>query len=296
MKYAFVREYNLSYDFFLARYFQDAGILFDDKTIYSELAPRLAFASGMKSMSAEERLFYAYGSSWRMHPEVRPTYYYLFDRIVGGKGRPNVKTLRELERRLPADKGKLVFSMGEAAAAITEFYRKQVRSPLRRGIGEETDEDDLIVRFFTYNEIHAIPGVRAVGEQGRKEAIRKAIQNLVLRIDSLTDETVDAEIRQLLEEHRTADTSHLRVGNKLHGSKTVGDKTWSCSHSSEWIKISGFGESENVDLMLEPTRGFENGAYDPRHEWNYIAFPMYYVAEEDNDMIKPKIETGPEST
>ena len=296
MKYAFVRKFNPLYDFFLTRYFQGAEIQFDDQTNYSELAPRLAFASSMKSMSPEESLFYAYGSSWRMHPEVRPTYYHLFDRIVGGTGWPNVKILRELEKKLPADQGKLVFSMDEAASAITEFYRKQVRIPLKRGIREDTEEDDLVVRFFTHEEIYAIPGVRTGSGHGGKEFIMRTIQNIVSRIDSLIPETVNAEIQQLLEEHRTAGSSHLRVVDKHPRSKTTGDKLYSCTHSSEWVQTSGFGESENViDLFLEPIRGFENGAYDSNHEWNYIAFPTYYVVEDNKDKNKSEIETGSES-
>jgi hypothetical protein len=140
MKYSFVKGYNQGYDFFLVEYFNQHGIEFGDKASFEEVFPRWVFASSNKNLSPEEQLFGRYVSRWRLHPEARPTYYRLFEKVMGWTGPPNVVQLRKLETELIDCNEKLVFSRDDFAAVISEFYRRYLRDPLRAELDRVMEE------------------------------------------------------------------------------------------------------------------------------------------------------------
>ncbi len=169
MRYLFTRKYKLAYDIFLIKYFQEAGIEFDEDMTFQELEPRWLLAFDGRNLSAPEQLFHDYVSAWRFHREVRPAFEDLFARAVAGKLRLDFSELVALESQLEPRQGKLQFSEEEVASDMANFYKRCVREPLRRAVQGGVAERELL-RFFTLEELQSLPKLRAVGEEKAEEA------------------------------------------------------------------------------------------------------------------------------
>ena len=85
----------------------------------------------------------------------------------------------------------------------------------------------------------------------------------------------DWETERVLGGHETS-TTHMGVFEKPPQHKMS-----TCVHRSEWVELSCFGEGQTEpEMFLQPVRGFDNAAYNPHQDWNYIVFPVFYVLKE----------------
>src|SRR5436309_1368739 len=179
MRYMFLKRYNPAYDYFLIHYFREGGIEFDKSTTFDEADQRELFSIGLTSITPREKLFCSYVRSWRMHPEARPSYYEFFDKAIGGSGRPDAKRLLRLESNGTKGKGKLVFSEREAAASISEFYRRFLRNPLKMELERGGGGSD-VTKFFSIEELRRLLEVRQTADEEEKEKMRNGIAKHLL--------------------------------------------------------------------------------------------------------------------
>lgn len=278
MNYAFVRRYNQAYDPFLVRYFREAGIEFDDDATYKEMAPRCIFAETMKNKSPPEDLFCAYVDLWREHPDARPTYLELFEKMIGGDGYPDIKRLRELESQLTTGQGKLVFSSKEAAKDIAGFYRKFLKEPLRIALDDGAVGKELL-KFFSRKEVRALPDIRSVGVERFEAEVNRTAGDVLSWLGTITGQKVESDIHLVLDEHEKMG-EHMKLSPY---NPHVNGRLWSCSHESELIQLSCYknegGNKQN--LFMRPARGFDMSDYVLELGWHYVAFPEYHVGSWD---------------
>src|SRR5437867_296119 len=133
MNYLFVKEFNPAYGEFLMAYFKEHGLRLDESTTLKELENWVSHFD-LKKMSTEELLLTSYMWNWGLHPECRPSLYWLLDKTLRGKGRPDPDEMRQLESKLPPGEGKLLFTKEEFAPDTSAFYRKYMRNPLQSDI------------------------------------------------------------------------------------------------------------------------------------------------------------------
>ncbi len=278
MKYYFVKRYNRAYDFFLIRYFNQGGIEFDDMMTYEEVAPRWIFANSMKNKSPQERLFCDYVSNWRIHPEARPSYHEQFDRAIGGNGWPEFQRLKELESQLVAP-NKLVFSTSEVAVAISEFYRRYLRDPLKAEMEAGHGGMD-ITKFFSAKEIEPLLRVpEATGDEERESLRNKVAGEILLLFDSITPQKIEHDLERVLEEHDSRG-EHMKAP---HPDVKPEQKMWFCKHKTEFVELVGYRPIGDIrpSMFLRPARGSEAPDYLIEEGWDIVAFPNYLVVEGD---------------
>jgi hypothetical protein len=277
MKLAFVRRYNVAYDQFLIRYFNQGGIEFSHDTTFEEVKPRGILSESMVNPSSQERLFRAYVSNWRMHPEARPCYYELFDEAIGGTGQPDFAKLKALEPRLEDHTAKLLFSTQDVAQTISDYYKRFVRDPLRQEL-EDGHGGREILKYFTSRELRAPPfGAADVDTENREAVWNEAAGKLVLWFDSITPQRVESEIQGVFVEHE-ADDLHINAPDLRMRPE---DQHWWCSHESALVRLSTYREPTQTrpSMRLAPTRGYDAAEHVIGPGWDIVAFPEFWVAD-----------------
>ncbi len=270
----FVKRYNLAYDAFLIRFFNQGGIKFDEKTTYEEVAPRWNLLSRRDDMTTAEKLLCDYVSNWGSHPEARPTYYELFDKAIGGDGWPDLKKLRELESQIVQADGRFIFSRDEVASIISKFYSRYLRDPLRAELEEGHGGKDLL-RFFSMKEIQVLP-IRLTATQDEDESLRnKVAGELLLWLDSVTPEKIDLDIQRVLEEHERMG-EHMKAFDSF--TRPI-EKEWSCAHESEYVALDSYrgATGKRLSTYLNPARGSDASDHVIEMGWQIVTFPNFLV-------------------
>jgi len=270
-----VKRYNPAYDFYLGRYFEQGGIAFSDETTFDEVKPRWLLAERARESSHEEELFRAYVSDWRFHPEVRPCYYELFDRAVGGTGQPELARIRRLEAELPDSRMKLLFSLEDVAREIQNYYRTCLRDPLRDELRKGHGGREIL-KYFTTRELRSTSFGEGDSEQ-REATWNEAAGKLALWLDSVTAANVVADIQIALAEHEN-NRDHVNLPNQRLKPE---ERRWWCLHESELIKLSVSRRLRETrpTMMLTPIRGHEVAEYDAGVGRDILASPQYFVVE-----------------
>ncbi len=280
MNYVYIKRYNPAYDIFLIKYFKEAGFVFDDKISFEELLPGWVLGSEGRELTSDEKLFCYYMNDWREHPEVRPAYYELFEKVIGSNGAIDVKNLRDLESQLPDHKGRLVFSSEEAAKVIAEFYRDFMKNPLRKRMEEGAVGRDLM-EFFSRKEFGALPDSRHADVEVSDQARNRIAGQLLDWLGTITAEEVDSDIRRVLREHEKMG-EHMKLFPPDPHTKIA---SWSCIHQSELVEINCYKQvgQNHTTIFLQPTRGFDISDSVLEPGWNYLVFPQYQVVNIDDD-------------
>jgi len=280
MRYWFVKRYNPAYDPFLIRYFREGGIDFDENTTFDEADRRELFSIGLNSMTVRERLFCSYVKSWRMHPECRPSLYYLFQKTLGSAGIPNLQRLRGLESQLPPGQGKLLFTKEEAAADISDFHRKYLTIPLKQeieqgGVGKE------LSKYFSSKEVVLMPSLRMISQEKFDESVHTIAGELLERLGTITPEKVARDIDSVLEGHeKTPD--HMKLTGKITNPK---ESQWVCMHGSEYVELHVYQSAvdESAEMFLTSARGLHASDHVSEPGWDEIVFPWY-------EMLKAELQ------
>ncbi len=137
-------------------------------------------------------------------------------------------------------------------------------------------ERQILKSFLTPKELKSLPDSKVSGSKVWRSAIKKEAFELLASLSALSDESMQSSIKRVLNLHLIGGSQHLRFGEMI----PKGPKLWSCKHQSDWIRLSCFGESQGrLDMFLQPSRGYDNHAYESDSNWNLIGFPSYRVIE-----------------
>ncbi len=302
MKYAFIKRFNPAYDFFLTRYFSQSGIDFDERALFTmasaiadELRRKALIHDNSKPSNSEsfrfreylpahEALFWNYVKRWGAHPECRPALYDLLDKMLGGKGVPELEKMRELESQLPPSGGKLVFSEEEVASSISEFYKNYLRLPLkmdmeRGAVGRE------LAKYFSSQEFTQLPDVRVVGLQKVEEVTHRIAGDLLGWFGKIADERVLSDMGRVLRDHQSQNHSR-EITSALSGPLK---KLRVCEHLSGTVRLNGYHDLDTnvASEFLQPIRGFGITNDTIEEGWNEVAFPSYHAVKEQS--IAPRL-------
>ena len=273
MKYVFVREYNPAYDSYLLEYFRGGGIRVDGELTNHRAERMRRTLEEKSSLKPEEKLFCEYVSTWNAHPESRPSFYYLFNKIPADKGRPNASRLAELESERQPREDRLLFLEEDVAKDFTNFYKRQVGDGLKHQIESDAPAWKL-GRYLSSYELDKLPDSRVQGLQKAEDAIRRAAREVLGWANKVTSDSVLKDIDHVLREH-SASQGHMRR-TRLLGSSSRQEADW-CEHKSEYVMLDVFQDvmHPSTSMFLSPVRGFGAVA---NYYWD-VLFPKYYVLE-----------------
>ncbi len=276
MKYVFVKGFNPAYHRFLMVYFKEHGIDIDEKTTLREVEGRLSHLD-RDNMSEVERLLTYYARDWRSHPECRPSPYYLLDRALGGKGRPDFDKMRQLESNLSPSRGKLLFTREEVAADISGFYRKYMRTPLKSDL-EKGATDERLAAYLSMNELRPAAVEHPQHNESRERDVRQMAGGLLSWLQGITLGSMVGDIDRILGEHESK-PEHMR---EITDTCTGRPEKRVCEHESEYLKLQVYQHLEEgaVTTLLFPSRGFLISDTVLEEGWNDVVFPRYYVLQE----------------
>jgi hypothetical protein len=270
-KYTFSKRYNPAYDFFLVRYFNRGGIEFNDTTSFRESQARAWIGEGLPNPSPQEKLFLDYVSVWRAHPEARPAFEGFFERTIDGK--MSCEVLSELEREIPHDQGKLLFSVQEVAKCFADFYRKIMRDPLRQSMEEGMDGGRLMREFFSVSDIEKLRAARFRGDE-MEAGVYRVAGGLLSWLGAIRSENIEADIHHVFDEHRQTQYHMMRFQN-------MDEKGWhwSCIHTSEYVELNCYRDEREIDetITIQPSRGFRVSDYVIGLGWEYVVFPQFHL-------------------
>lgn len=226
---------------------------------------------GKANLTESQMLYRDYLREWAELPDLRPAFYRFVDRMTGGVGQPDLKTLSKLENELTPDQGKFLFTEKKVAGQIAEFYRRYMANPLRRDLVRQPSSK-VLMRYFSRSELDILPDRSRFGSEKFEEGCRTVAMKLSARLDQITPEVIVSEISSALLEHERP-TIHM---------KPIGEgpeKNWICSHLCGYVELSAVALQKDAvpTLFLKPAHGFLIADATVERGWNDYVFPNYYV-------------------
>ena len=288
MKLIFAKRYNPAYDYFLTKYFQDHGIPYGEESTFEEVK-RLVLVfqekAGMNprwkdifnpsahklKIPESETLFCLYAWYWALGPGPRPAFQELFAKSLGITRYPDAGLYRELERSLPAGRGKLLFSEEEASKDIAKFYKRYISDPLRQDL-KRGGTDRRITKYFTSDELDRILREGRLASEARERVVKEIVSDLVEWLDGITPAKVLGDIERIVAEH-DGPSQHMKKPEELKGGRLD-----LCRHESEYVEFSVYWSPEGQDLsyFLKPVRGYGLVEEVVGKGWQDVIFPWFY--------------------
>ena len=276
MKYLFVKEFNPSYDRFLMEYFKEHGLGLAENTSFKELENKVSHLNREK-MSTEERLLTYYAKDWGSHPECRPSLYKFLDKALGGKGRPDLDKMRQLESKLPATQGKLLFTKEEVAAEISGFYRKYMRNPLKSDI-EKDASDKRLAAYLSASDLRPSAVGHSPNEKSRRRDVYQIAVELLSWLKGASSQRVGRDLDRIIKEHES-NPEHMRESTGILPGRVERQKV--CQHQLGYLDLHVYEDLEDgaVTAFLIPSRGFLVSDIVLEEGWNDVVFPQYYILQ-----------------
>jgi len=282
----FVRWYNPAYDYFLMRYFRDHGIEVDEESTF-ERVKRLAMGlqdkvgvdypwNGVYDPSTHkiplpehETLFCLYAWRWLV-PEGRPSFHEIFVKTLDKRDGSEFEKIRELEAKLPSEKGKLLYTKNDVAEDIAMFYGKYLRVPLRRDF-QKGAKGRTVSRYLTANELDLVLSVGRYDHEGQEKRAQEIASKLLTWLDQITPERVLNDIEKVFAEHEKS-TDHMKNPEELKGGRLD-----LCMHRSEYLEFTVYWvpETRAVSYHLHPIRGYGLIEEVVGKGWQDMIFPWF---------------------
>jgi hypothetical protein len=271
VNYVFIKRYNPAYDVIIKRYFAEQGFPSTDGLTPGRIRVRARAMQGKANLTPPQKLYRDYLGEWAEFPDLKPAFYRFVDRMIGGVGQPDAKTLSKLESELAPDQGKLLFTEREAAGQIADFHSRYMANPLRRALGTQASSK-VLMRYLSRSELDVLPDRRRVGTEKFEEGCRKVAMKLSARLNQITPEVIVSEISGALLEHESL-TNHMKAIGEGH------EKNWTCSHLCGCVELSAIALQKDAlpTLFLKPAEGFLVADEMVQGGWNDYVFPSYYV-------------------
>lgn len=190
-----------------------------------------------------------------------------------------MQMMRKLETELPNGRGKLIFSLKDAADEFSHFYKRYMTDALRRDLKNGVTGPG-IWKYFSRTEMKQLPDVRDVGTDKLYELTQSKAVEFLKWLEAIDFEKVLLDMQHVLEEHLN-DKEHMRpVDLSIHGDPRPAKN---CYHDSTYVKLYGFYRKEDDyhSISINPERGFR--VWEKRKwedDWSMIIFPQYYVFRE----------------
>ena len=272
MRYVFVKDFNPAYDVLALRYFQQSGIDVDLSMTYEKaiaLKPRFC---QQPIRSTVESQFCSYLSSWGYRSDHRPPAKYVINEIFARGGEVSLSDLTFFESKLKEGDGKLLFTIGDVASDISDFYTNFLLSSLKRDLA--TGDPKAIYKYIEPFDEHRLPDLRNTPRDQIDAAEKVMAENLVPFLTTVTQKTILENIRHVLDDHYRR-PKHMKRPSYYLGRKDI----TTCEHLTQhvWLHCTASEPDYDVSVSLNALRG-SMVCEEGQVVW---LFPGYHVKQVD---------------